>query len=501
MRHVAMSTVLAALLAAQASTQDDAGLRSAFDAWQTHQRTFTEAMMKARNEGRIQKGGEVPDDIARLQKAADDERVALIARFDDAKHLEPGTWLLLARLHEAGRDYAHAVTAYAASLQAGDAGHPDLETYGSLCIAAMNSKDDALAASWMRKLIAIEDRLGTTHRNLGVRTSYLPRTLIALEDWNSLEAHLASLAADPAPECRSAAMTFGVVAAIHRGDLTEARDRVARILADGEHFADQQTWAALARFALDVHDGDPERATQRVHAFLEAAQPSDRKPSAVEQNQRRYLAAVAPFLGRPAPKLRVDHKVGGHIEGDDVLATLRAERKVVVLDFWQPWCEPCRKAMPEMVAAQAAHPDELQVLGVCRVENYGYDVSERRAVRPIEPKDYPAHVADFRADMGLTYPLLIADGGENNQNWAIAGVPTLVVIDREGIVRYMSCGAGEPGLFRLALEGVLGPVAGDSPRRATHREAEAPEQAKRRSTRSGDAATHAIAAQTAIGRR
>ena len=30
-----------------------------------------------------------------------------------------------------------------------------------------------------------------------------------------------------------------------------------------------------------------------------------------------------------------------------------------------------------------------------------------------------------------------------------------VVIDRAGVVRYMSCGAGEPGLFRLAVEGVL----------------------------------------------
>ena len=129
--------------------------------------------------------------------------------------------------------------------------------------------------------------------------------------------------------------------------------------------------------------------------------------------------------------------------------------KVVVLDFWQPWCEPCRKAMPEMVATQKAHAGELQVIGVCKVENYGYDVSERRAVRPIEPKDYPAHVADFHADMQLVYPLAIADTGDNSKSYAIAGVPTLVIIDRQGIVRYMSCGAGEPGLFRLAVTGVL----------------------------------------------
>ena len=104
-------------------------------------------------------------------------------------------------------------------------------------------------------------------------------------------------------------------------------------------------------------------------------------------------------------------------------------------------------------------PEQLvgrQVLGVCKVEDYGYDVSERKAVRPIAAKDYPAHVEDFRKDMALDYPLVVCDTAANSQAYRIAGVPTLVIVDREGIVRYMSCGAGEPGLFRLALEGVVG---------------------------------------------
>ena len=114
--------------------------------------------------------------------------------------------------------------------------------------------------------------------------------------------------------------------------------------------------------------------------------------------------------------------------GPDVLATLRG--KVVVLDFWQPWCEPCRNAMPHMVAAQKTYPKDVQVLGVCKVENYGYDAPKKKAVRPIAKEDYPAHVADFRADMALNYPLAIADTGANSEAYHVTGIPTLVVIDR-----------------------------------------------------------------------
>jgi hypothetical protein len=95
------------------------------------------------------------------------------------------------------------------------------------------------------------------------------------------------------------------------------------------------------------------------------------------------------------------------------------------------------------------------VIGPCKIEDYGYDVSERAAVRPIAPADNPAHVKDFHQDMQLNYPLLIADGNVNSQTYGVSGIPTLVVIDREGIVRYMSCGAGEPGLLELAVTGVL----------------------------------------------
>ena len=449
------------LLACLPAQTDDARLQAGFERWQEAWSTFTKAMAEARTAGLIRKGGELPEAVRELQVKADAERTALVTEFDARDDLAAGSYRTLARLHETGRDYRAAVHAYERCLAKGDAEHPDLATMGTLCIAAMNSKDDALAAKWMRTLIAHEDRLGSRQRNLSVRTSYYPRTLIALGDWAGLDALVAKLGADEAPACRSAAATFGVVGCMQRGDAAAAGERVAAIRARPEEFPDHQAWAVLVQLALDVHAGEFERGAQQVRTFLEA--PARADGSAQDKNQRRYLAAIAPFLGKAAPKLRVDHWVGGgatlKASGDALSAGGAAlhelRGKIVVLDFWQPWCEPCRKAMPKLVALQAKFGKDLVVIGPCKIEDYGYDVSERAAVRPIAAADYPAHVADFHTDMQLNYPLAIAATGANSTAYGVTGIPTLVVIDRQGVVRYMSCGAGEPGLIELAVAGVL----------------------------------------------
>jgi thiol-disulfide isomerase/thioredoxin len=437
----------------KAGTKVDAELRAAFDGWEAKWNAFVAAMKEAREHGQIQKGGDLPPLVAKAQQLADQERDAVLAAYGKRDDLGAASCLLLARLHEQNRDYRSAVQSYEQSLQREPAGTTNFATLSALCIAAMNSKDDALAARWMARTIAAEDQQQRgAERDLQVRTSWYPRTLIALEDWPALGKLLAALAADPAAECRIAATTFGVVAAIHRHDLAAAAAQLAAIRKDRAAFPDHQSWAVLAQLALLAHDGKFEDGAAMAAAFL-AEQPAADRGSAMDQNWRRYLAAIAPFLGKPAPFLRVDHWVGGEVKGTDTLAALHG--KVVVLDFWQPWCEPCRKAMPEMVAAATAHPGDLQVLGVCKVETFGYDVCSKQAVRPIAPADYPAHVAHFRQDMQLNYPLAVADTGDNSAAYAIAGVPTLVLIDRQGIVRYMSCGDGEPGLFQLALDGML----------------------------------------------
>ena len=110
--------------------------------------------------------------------------------------------------------------------------------------------------------------------------------------------------------------------------------------------------------------------------------------------------------------------------------------------------------MPGLVELSKRYED-LRVVGLCKSENYGYDVAEKKAVQPLTTETYPAHVEKFRSDMKISYPLAINDTGANNKAFKIIGVPTLVVIDREGIVRWASVGAGEHGLMEIVVDGMM----------------------------------------------
>src|SRR5690606_23179007 len=166
---------------------------------------------------------------------------------------------------------------------------PDLRVLHSICLAAMNAKDEVAAARWMRATIAAEDRAAGGRRNLAVRTSWFPRTLIALEAWDELEAHLQSLAAEDDPACRSAAATFGVVVAIHRGELDDAQARVDALRGAPEAYPDHQAWAVLVQLALLVSRGEFDAGAREVREFL--AKDTAAGGSATDRNQRRYLTA------------------------------------------------------------------------------------------------------------------------------------------------------------------------------------------------------------------
>lgn len=119
------------------------------------------------------------------------------------------------------------------------------------------------------------------------------------------------------------------------------------------------------------------------------------------------------------------------------LASLRG--KVVVLDFWASWCDPCKDAMP----ALAALDRRMRGRGVAVVGVLTDDPELEEAARV-------AH------DLGVRYPLVIDDGSVGVK-FGVQNLPTAVFIDRAGVIRATEVGPRSADALVRIVEPLLRP--------------------------------------------
>jgi thiol-disulfide isomerase/thioredoxin len=139
------------------------------------------------------------------------------------------------------------------------------------------------------------------------------------------------------------------------------------------------------------------------------------------------------ILGEQAPEL---DQIKAWLPGKAApLASLRG--KVVLLDFWATWCGPCFEAFPYLSDWHKSLGKEgLVILGVTRF--YGQANGEK-----VNETQEIAYLSKFREKEGLPYEFAIADGQSNQIRYGAQALPTTVLIDRNGIVRYVETGAGD----------------------------------------------------------
>lgn len=113
--------------------------------------------------------------------------------------------------------------------------------------------------------------------------------------------------------------------------------------------------------------------------------------------------------------------------------------KVVVLNFWDTWCGPCRQEIPGFIAAQEKlHSDGLQLLGVALAKE-GID-----------------KVRDYSSQVGINYPVLLlgTDTALLDDYGGINSIPATFIIDREGYLAGQHIGY----LSQSAFEAMVMPV-------------------------------------------
>jgi thiol-disulfide isomerase/thioredoxin len=117
--------------------------------------------------------------------------------------------------------------------------------------------------------------------------------------------------------------------------------------------------------------------------------------------------------------------------------------QVVLLDFWAPWCGPCRYTLPNLARWQNEYKSKgLVILGVTKY--YG-----RGGGKELTEPEELVYLRDFRTRNKLPYGFVVEDGERNEFNYGVFSIPTSFLIDRKGVIRYISLGASEEEIARL----------------------------------------------------
>ncbi len=116
-------------------------------------------------------------------------------------------------------------------------------------------------------------------------------------------------------------------------------------------------------------------------------------------------------VGATAPDFSLPTLEGG-------TARLSSQRgRVVVLNYWATWCEPCRTEMPALQAIASDLADRPFTL-------WAIDYQE----------DLPA-VAAYREKLELRLTLLLDADGATARRFGVRGLPATFLLDRSGVVR------------------------------------------------------------------
>ncbi len=220
-----------------------------------------------------------------------------------------------------------------------------------------------------------------------------------------------------------------------------------------------QDLAAYARLqtseAMNMAESNPDAAEQvlndlksKMNEFetdIEAEQKQlERIESQINSSLSRIASLKARFalIGKEASEINAEHVVNG-----DLVTLADLKGKVVVLDFWAVWCGPCIASFPHLRHLHEAHSkDGLVILGITRPYGFVWDKETSSTTQKADAtiEEELEMLEQFRQHHQLPYALAVtAKDSDTSKNYAVTGIPQVVVIDQEGIVRLIEVGAGD----------------------------------------------------------
>jgi thiol-disulfide isomerase/thioredoxin len=249
------------------------------------------------------------------------------------------------------------------------------------------------------------------------------------------------------------------------------------VIAGEDNEAAKNTWLTFLKDGLPKYPDSRELATELSKAYLEQVRVLGERQAwdQVEEVAKEYgeLLSLAPpegaahkalvagdvqikglirrwesqrlqaeLIGKPMIPLETAAWVNGSpMTAEDL------KGKVILLDFWAVWCGPCRATFPHLTEwHEKFSKDGLVVIGLTRYYQYDWDKEAEKHVQvaDLAPEKEAAALEHFATHHGLKHRLAFIPKESNlSRSYGVSGIPHVVVIDRDGVIRMIRVGSGE----------------------------------------------------------
>jgi thiol-disulfide isomerase/thioredoxin len=149
--------------------------------------------------------------------------------------------------------------------------------------------------------------------------------------------------------------------------------------------------------------------------------------------QPPHQSVAAGEIGSRLPDFSVTDLEGRPVSSSELRG------KVVLVDFWATWCQPCKKEMP-------GYQKLLDRYGSRGFVAIGFKFETMPDIEdPVQ----------FAKGIGVRYPLAVATDDLKLKFGGIEGLPTTMLYDREGILRWKIVGFEYTDNVESALKSLL----------------------------------------------
>jgi len=201
-----------------------------------------------------------------------------------------------------------------------------------------------------------------------------------------------------------------------------------------------QTVTIISCLILSVGCGQKH---ENKSAAAEQSKPVSEKVTKKNTPQKPAASPNRPPGSTPAPDFTLATTTGELVSMSDLRG------KVILLNFWGTWCGPCRMELPDFVKLHNKYnKDGLEIVGIT-----------------IRRGESIKDVAKFQEQWGLNYLLLNDINGNEVSEVTMAysqaigqminGIPTTLVIDREGFIVNRFVGPRREQVFYNAIKPYL----------------------------------------------